>query len=69
MGEHRGYVTNKIFSEATGVHFNSRGHKLADMEVTILEKVYNTDQIFLREREKMWIRKFNSKRAGINRNY
>ena len=69
MGDHRGYVTNKHLDQPTGAHFNSRGHKLSDMKYTILEKVLNKDPMFLREREKMWIRKFNAKRAGMNKNY
>ena len=69
MGEHRKYVNNKMMNEATGEHFNSRGHNISHMKFTILEKVYNQDKMFLREREKMWIRKFNSKHLGINKNY
>ena len=33
---HRGYVSGKILQKATGKHFNSPGHQMADMEVTLL---------------------------------
>ena len=38
------------------------------MSVTILEKVWNTDPMFLAVREEYWIRKLNTKHRGINRN-
>ena len=69
MGEHRGYVTNKNLDEATGEHFNMRNHNLSNMQCTILEKVHNTDPMNIREREKMWIKRFNSKFEGINKTY
>ena len=52
MGEHRAYVINKNLDEATGEHFNLRNHNLSHMSYTILEKVHNTDPIYLRERER-----------------
>jgi len=38
FANHRGYVANKDFSQATGRHFNSRGHSISDMTVVIVEK-------------------------------
>ena len=67
FSEHRGYVTRKIMHKATGEHYNLPGHKMADMEVTILEKIYNTDPQFRKAREKMWIERFNTKYKGLNR--
>ena len=58
----------KALDKATGEHFNRPGHKCADMGVTILEKVYNKDPMFLTVREEFWIRQFNSKYKGMNRN-
>ena len=54
--------------KATGEHFNRPGHKCADMGVTIVEKVFNKDPMFLTVREEFWIRQFNSKYKGMNRN-
>ena len=67
FSEHKGYVTNEHLSKATGDHFNQKGHKVSDMEITIVEKVYSNDELFRREREKMYINKFNTKYKGINR--
>ena len=66
FANHRGYVTNKDFSQATGRHFNSRGHSISDMTVVIVEKVYSEDEILRKERESHFIRKFNSKFKGLN---
>ena len=47
---------------------STREDTLSDMRVTILEKIYNPDPNYREERESMWIRKFNTKYKGINRN-
>ena len=67
FSQHQSYVKNRNISKATGNHFNQRGHSLADMKVTVLEKIYNQDPNYRKERESMWIRKFNTKYKGINR--
>ena len=38
FGQHKEYVRNKNFEQATGSNFNQRGHCMADMQVLILEK-------------------------------
>ena len=68
MGEHMGYVRNRVLTKATGLHFNKPGHKISDMEATVLEKIYNDDPHFRKEREKMFIAKFNSRYKGMNHN-
>ena len=67
FSDHRGYVTNQHFNQATGEHFNLKGHKLADMQVTILEKVHSRDKMVIKERESMFIKQLNSKYKGINK--
>jgi hypothetical protein len=37
LGDHRGYIVNNVTSQATGAHFNSPGHSLSDLTVTIAE--------------------------------
>ena len=64
---HRGYVTNKQLNKATGKHFNEGGHKISDMTITVLEKVYNNNPLYRKQREKMWINKLNTKYRGLNR--
>ena len=67
FSEHRGYVKNKILTKATGKHFNAAGHRESDMTITILEKIFNTNPQYRKQREKMWINKFNTKYKGLNR--
>ena len=65
--EHKGYVTTRTMSKATGRHFNERGHSVSDMTLTILEKVFNQNPQYRKQREKMWITQFNTKYKGLNR--
>ena len=67
FAEHRGYVNNHHLHKATGQHFNEPGHRISDMEVTILEKLWNQDPQYRKTREKMWIERFNTKYKGLNR--
>ena len=60
--------TRPDLDKAIGAHYNGPGHKVSDMSVTILEKVWNTDPMFLAVREEFWINKMNSKHRGMNRN-
>ena len=64
--EHRGYVNNDD-DTATGEHFNQPGHSLSDMTLTVLERVKSSDDIYRKEREKYFIRKFNTYYKGLNR--
>ena len=66
LPEHRGYVNNHD-DTPTGEHFNSPGHSLADMTVTILEKVKSSDDSYRTERDKYFIRRFNTFYQGLNR--
>ena len=67
FSEHKGYVANHRLHKATGHHFNPPGHKISDMEVSIVEKIFNTDAQFRKTREKLMIRNFNTKYKGMNR--
>ena len=53
--------------QATGEHFNSIGHKLADMKITVLEKVKYEDEFYRLEREHYFIRKLNTYYKGLNK--
>ena len=67
FSEHRGYVLNEKLNTATGQHFNQRGHKISDMKVNIVEKIFSQDIAVRKEREKFYIMKFNTKYKGLNR--
>ena len=68
MSQHRGYVNNKKIEKATGYHFSQKNHSVADMKFSIIEKIYNKNRYYLLEKEKHYIRKFNTKYKGMNRN-
>ena len=67
LADHRGYISNQDLTQATGEHFNSAGHSLADLSIIILEKVRSNDDLYRKEREKYFIRKFNTFYGGLNR--
>ena len=49
-------------------HFNKKNHQISDMKMSIIEKIHKKDRFYLLEREKHFIRKFNTKYLGMNRN-
>ena len=67
LADHRGYVTNGITKLATGAHFNTIGHSLSHMKVTILEQVKIRSSEYRKERERYHINKFNTYYKGMNR--
>ena len=50
-----------------GWHFNKKGHSVSDMIVSIVEKVFSTNEALRLERESHFINKFNTKYKGLNR--
>ena len=60
LADHRGYIINQVFSKATGAHWNLPGHSLADMKVIILEQSKSQDEEYRLEREKYFIRIFDT---------
>ena len=67
LADHRGYVTNNDTSTATGRHYNSPGHTLADLSITVLEQVRKNDTLYRTQREEYHIRRFNTLYRGLNR--
>ena len=65
--EHKNYVNSNNQSKSTGAHFNEKGHAVSDMEITIIEKVYNQDPRYRKQREKFYIQQFNTRYKGLNR--
>ena len=65
--DHKGYVQNKQLNQPTGEHFNSKGHKLSDMSIFILEQIPSTDRLYRKERERYLIRKFDTYNDGLNK--
>ena len=48
-------------TKSTGIHFNQKGHSVSDMQISILEKVFNQDPQFRKQRERIYIQKFNTR--------
>ena len=69
VSEHKGYILNQVTSRATGAHWNLPGHSLANLKVTVLEQSRSRDEEYIREREKYFIRKFDTFNDGINREW
>ena len=67
LSDHKGYITNRHMNQPTGAHFNEKGHTIADMKISILEKVKQKNAIYRKERETYLIRKFNSFYKGLNK--
>ena len=57
---------NNKTNEPTGLHFNLPGHRLSDMEVSILEKVFSKDKLTRETRESFYIREFQTEINGMN---
>ena len=45
-----------MLTKSTGEHFNTPGHNMADMQVTILEQLFNSDPQFRKTRQKCILR-------------
>ena len=67
IGQHIGYINNKLVNNATGHHFNTPGHSVSDISFRVLEQARSWDPVYRKEREKYHIRKFNSYYSGLNR--
>ena len=64
--EHRGYVTQRVLSQPTGEHFNSKGHSIADLTVQGIEHIKSSDPFIRKTREAFWIQKYDATRFGSN---
>ena len=67
INEHLNYARNNKRKHTTGEHFNLPGHTWHNMKFTILEKVKMNNVIYRQEREKFYIRKFNTFYNGLNK--
>ena len=64
LDEHRGYINTKDESQPIGAHFNLPGHSLANLKATIIEVLVNIE-LYRKERESLYIRKFNTYHDGM----
>ena len=66
IADHRGYIVNENLNTATGHHFNTPGHSVSNLRVTIIEKVKTNDESYRKIREKYHINKFDTYHRGLN---
>ena len=66
LSDHRGYINTQVVGVSTGDHFNLPGQSLADLKITILERVKKNDESYRKVRETYFINKFNTFYRGIN---
>ena len=67
LADHRGYVNRDYLDTATGAHFNQPGHDLSHLQITIIEKQKNKNDIYRKECERYFINMFNSYYKGLNK--
>ena len=67
LADHRGYVTNRDTTTATGHHFTLPGHSIDDLRITVIEQVKKNNLLYRKEREEYHIRRFDSFHNGMNR--
>ena len=68
LAEHCTYVGNND-TTSTGQHFNSPGHSIADLSITVIEQVKKNNMLYRKEREELHIRRFNTLYKGLNRQF
>ena len=68
LADHRGYVGNND-TTATGQHYNSPGHSISDLSITVIEQVKKNNILYRKEREELHIRRFNTLYKGLNRKF
>ena len=59
LAEHCRYVGNND-TTSTGQHFNSPGHSIADLSITIIEQVKKNNILYRKERAELHIRRLNT---------
>ena len=66
ISQHLGYISRSEQDKPADMHFYSKGHSAADMEVQVLEKIHQTDAFYRKEREHIQILNFDLVRKGLN---
>ena len=67
LTDHRGYIHRRDLETPIGKHFNLRGHSVEDFQAIAIEKVLPENNNMLRkQREKLWINRYDSVQFGAN---
>ena len=63
LSEHKTSVRTK---SKIGLHFNEPGHSLHNMEIDVIEKVFDRGRPIIEKRESMWIEVLEAEYKGVN---
>ena len=66
FSEHRDYIKSENILYPAGLHFNKKGHSVADLKGMVIEKVISKDPFVRKERERQYIKKFQTFKKGLN---
>ena len=69
LAEYRGYVVNQVTTQATGAHFNKPGHSVENLRISVIEQIKKQSDLYRKEREEFFIRKFDTVNRGMNQKY
>ena len=61
------YVRREEEEKATGFHFSHGAHTMADMTVSVIERIKSSDPTYRKCRESHWIEQFEVLRKGVNK--
>ena len=67
LADHYGYVRSQRLDTPIGAHFNSPGHTLGDLAITVIEKSKRNNHPYRRQREEYHINRFNTYYKGMNK--
>ena len=65
FSEHKTSVRTKA-KKVVGLHFNEPGHSLHNMEIAVIEKVFDRGRPTIEKRESMWIEILEAEFKGLN---
>ena len=67
LADHYGYVRSQRLDTPTGAHFNSPGHTLGDLSISVIERSRKNNHPYRRQREEYHINRFDTYFNGMNR--
>ena len=67
LADHYVYVRSQRLDTPIVSHFNSPGHTLGDLAITVIEKSKRNNHPYRRQREEYHINRFNTYYKGMNK--
>ena len=67
LADHYGFVRSQKLDTPIGAHFNSPGHTLGDLAITVIEKSKRNNHPYRRQREEYHKNRFNTYYKGMNK--